>query len=112
MRQLDPAQKRPQTLAEIWHEHSIAAPSATVRQAIVTGVVAVAGILLDNGRWSYSMVYLIAGCFGARALLTGRGRSAARVRVMLDLLAVGATAIVVLQALHWLLGGTVGLIRA
>ena len=108
----DPVRRQPQTLAQVWHETSLMAPGWTVRHSILTGVVAIAGIVFDQGRWSYSLLYLIVGCFGARALALGPGRARARIRVVLDLVAACAMAAVVLQALKFLFGGTVGLIRA
>lgn len=108
-----PVDKQRQTLAEVWNETSLRAPRWVIRRSLLTGCIALAGFAVNPGQWTYSMLYLIVGCFGARALLTGqRGRGVRRMRFLLDVAATAATVILVLQILEFLLGGTVGLIRA
>jgi hypothetical protein len=113
MSALSPAHKQRQTLADVWNETSLLAPHRVVRRSILTGFVALAGFALNEGRWTYSILYLVVGCFGARALLVGRDGRAVRVgRLLLDVVATGATAVLVLHVLKLLFGGMVGVIRA
>lgn len=108
-----PVHEQQQTLAELWNETSLRAPRWVVRRSILTGFVALAGFAVNQGRWTFSTLYLVVGCFGARALLTDRDGRAVRIaRICLDAVATGATAVLVLQVLKILFGGTVGLIRA
>jgi hypothetical protein len=110
---MGPVEKQRQSLAELWNETSLLAPRWLVQRSILTGLVAVVGLALNPSQWTYSTVYLIIGCFGARALWTGQDDPPARrARRVLDVVASVATGILVLQVLKVLLGGTVGLIRA
>ena len=113
MSDLGPAYKQQQTLAEVWNETSLRAPHRVIRRSVLTGVVALTGFALNEGRWTYSLLYLVVGCFGARALLIDRdGRVVQVGRLLLDVVATGATAVLVLQVLKLLFGGMVGVIRA
>ncbi len=102
----------PKTLADVWTQASLVAPRWVLQLACLAGCAGIAGIAFDRGRWSYSLVLLILGCFGARGLEMSHASSGRGILNALDTIAIVAGVVLVLQVLGALLGGTVGLMRA
>jgi hypothetical protein len=103
----------PKTLAELWMHASLVAPRWMLVLAGVAGCAGLTGFALDRGRWTYSMMLVVLGCFGARGLmLLERSAWRRRALIVLDAVALGSAVLLVLQALNAVFGGTVGLIRA
>jgi hypothetical protein len=102
----------PKTLADVWTQASLVAPRWALKLACVAGVAGLAGIAFGYGRWSYSLLLVLVGCFGARGLELSHASRGRGILSLLDGLAVGAAVVLVLRILGALFGGTVGLIRA
>ena len=102
----------PKTLADVWTQASLIAPRWALQAACFVGVVGLAGIAFGYGRWSYSLVMILVGCFGARGLELSHVSRGRGILSLLDAIAVITAIVLVLRILGALFGGTVGLIRA